>query len=112
MYPELKTFKEINQKKELLFLDIRTPKECITTGIVKGAKLIELKKMAHQSHEELDYLKEIQSKKLIVINCRTGQRVRVATSILLKHGINSVGLLESNFFFYFKDVWDLPNLGL
>jgi hypothetical protein len=54
VYPELKTFKEINQEKELLFLDIRTPNECISTGVVKGAKLVELKRMAHHSKKELD----------------------------------------------------------
>ena len=44
-YPILRNLNEIRDAKKRIYLDVRTPEECKETGTIKGAYMIELRKL-------------------------------------------------------------------
>ncbi len=71
-------------------LDVRNLPEWKSTGVIEGAKLISLGELPNRTGE----VKDLPN---IHINCKTGGRARLASSILAQKNIPSVIVAESNF---------------
>lgn len=73
--------------KEHTHLDCRSKAEYETTGVIEGAVPIPLSELPSRTSE-------LRGKPNIIVNCRTGLRARLASSILASHGISAKVLVE------------------
>jgi rhodanese-related sulfurtransferase len=89
-YMVLRSWRELGDNEKKQFVDVRNPKEWRKTGVVRGAMLIELDKLDHDSEDKLSQLRKLSKSRLILVNCSSGQRAKLAASILYRHGICSV----------------------
>lgn len=64
-------------------LDIRNIGEWKSTGVIEGSKLISLGELSSR-------IEEVKALNNIYINCKSGLRARLASSILAKNSIPSV----------------------
>lgn len=76
----------------VFFLDVRTPAE-FNAGAISGAVNIPVDEL----RERLD---EIPADRLIVVNCRSGQRSYIACRILKQHGFSQVRNLSGGWLTY------------
>lgn len=82
--------KELLEKKDVFFLDVREPKELEELGTIKGYVNIPLGQLEKRTAE-------VPKDKLIVTACNRGVRAANAAAILRKNGykvIGSCGLAE------------------
>ncbi len=92
-YPLCRNWEELGDTERKQFVDVRTMFEWGKTGVPKKAVLIELKNLDDDDSAQVKMLKEIQKKKLIVVICKSGQRTKLASSILFRHGIFNISLV-------------------
>lgn len=97
-YMTLRNWRELGDNEKKQFVDVRTKNEWRKTGVVRGAMLIELDKLDHDSEDKLSQLRRLSKRRLIVVNCGSGQRAKLAASILYRHGICPVILIEGKNF--------------
>ncbi len=81
---------QIQQKKSLLILDVRTPKE-YDAGHIPGAINIDFKELPKRI-DEIDRFKN----STVVLYCERGIRAKVAETTLQKAGFKSLLHLEGN----------------
>lgn len=73
----------------LVLLDVRTPQELVgPLGKIDGVINIPLQEIEGRLNE----LEEYKDKQIVVI-CRVGSRLGIATKILLKNGFNAINVL-------------------
>ncbi|MFQ6673559.1 MAG: rhodanese-like domain-containing protein [Fidelibacterota bacterium] len=81
--------KRLGNEEELVLLDVRTPEEFSgPLGHLEGAILIPVQEL----EQRVDELKEVKGREIIVY-CRSGNRSRVASEILVRHGFMATNLL-------------------
>lgn len=68
---------------------MRSKPEWLESSVIENAILIPLPELEKR-------IGELKGKDNFVVNCKTGMRARVATSILLKYGYTARVLSESN----------------
>ena len=79
----------LEEEDDLVLLDVRTPEEFTgPLGHLVGAILIPVQELETRIHE-LDEYKEQE----IIVYCRSGNRSRVASEILLEHEFKATNLL-------------------
>lgn len=79
----------LEQEHDLVRLDVRTPEEFTgPLGHLVGAILIPVQELETRIHE-LDEYKEQE----IIVYCRSGNRSRIASEILLQHEFKATNLL-------------------
>lgn len=86
------TFAKLIKEKDVIILDVRTPKEFAEEGHIKGANLIPVQLFRYI------YLEGLRGKKVLVY-CRSGNRSIMASRALENMGIKNVynlkgGILE------------------
>lgn len=86
--PTIIGFPELKELKEYVHLDVRNVPE-YESGVVENSVAIPLPKLPER-------VGEVKGKEGLVISCRTGLRARVAYSILIREGVSSTILAESN----------------
>ena len=80
---------KLKTDSSLVLLDVRTPSEYDgPLGHIEGSILIPLSDLQSRV-SELDKFKERE----IIVYCRSGNRSRTATRILLEHGFRAVNML-------------------
>ena len=89
---DAKTFAKLMKEKDVIILDVRTPKEFAEDGHIKGANLIPVQLFKYI------YLEGLRDKKVLVY-CRSGNRSTLASRALENMGIKNVynlkgGILE------------------
>jgi len=89
---DAKTFAKLMKEKDVIILDVRTPKEFAEEGHIKGANLIPVQLFRYI------YLEGLREKKVLVY-CRSGNRSVIASKALENMGIKNVynlkgGILE------------------
>jgi rhodanese-related sulfurtransferase len=77
---------ELYGNKDYVFVDVRTINEHVAKAI-PNTPVIPIQEL----ESRIDELKKYKDKK-IVVYCRSGNRSRTGTDILLKHGYNAVNL--------------------
>ncbi len=81
--------KEMQTDSTLVVLDVRTPAELTgPLGKIDGVINIPVQVL----EQKVDELEKYKDRKIAVI-CRSGNRSRMGTEILLKHGFNAVNVL-------------------
>ncbi len=78
-------FKEIQTKKDILLIDVRTPMEYEKDGHIKGSKLIPIQVFT----KFLPSLENYKDKEILVY-CRSGSRSSVVSKFLDKMGFQKV----------------------
>ena len=78
-------YKEIQTKKDVLLIDVRTPMEYKEDGHIKGSKLIPIQVFA----KFLPNLESYKDKEILVY-CRSGSRSSVVSKFLDKMGFKKV----------------------
>ena len=81
--------KELMDKKDVFYLDVREPKELQDEGLIKGAVNIPLGQLEAR-------LSEVPKDKLIISGCRSGARAQKAAAILEKNGYKVAGACGLN----------------
>src|SRR5437870_11542371 len=76
--------KDLLEKKDVFFLDVREPKELEELGTIKGYVNIPLDQLERR-------LSEIPKNKLIITACNHGTRAARAVEILEKHQYKTLG---------------------
>jgi len=89
---DAKTFAKLMKEKDVIILDVRTPKEFAEEGHIKGANLIPVQLFRYI------YLEGLRNKKVLVY-CRSGNRSVMASKALENMGVKNVynlkgGILE------------------
>ena len=80
---------KIENKEDIVLLDVRTqPEYTGPLGHIEGSILIPVQ-VLEQRIDELEKYKD----KEIIVYCRSGNRSRIGTQILLKAGYNAVNML-------------------
>ncbi len=77
---------ELYGNKDYVFVDVRTVKEHIAKAI-PNTPVIPVQELEHR----IDELSKYKDKK-IVVYCRSGNRSKTGTKILMKHGYKAVNL--------------------
>lgn len=87
--PSIESIKgvELYGNEDYVFLDVRTEKEHRIKAI-PNTPVVPVQELEARIHE----LKKYKDKKIIVY-CRSGNRSRKGTDILIEHGFNAVNLL-------------------
>ncbi len=81
--------KKIADKEDILILDVRTPGEFNgPLGHIEGAVLISVQTLA----DSIGKLEKYKDKEVIVY-CRSGNRSKTGTRIMLENGFNAVNML-------------------
>lgn len=86
--PTIIGFPKLKELKEYVHLDVRNVPE-YEFGVIENSVAIPLPKLPER-------VGEVKDKEGLVISCKTGLRARVAYSILIREGIPSTILAESN----------------
>jgi len=73
----------LNNKEDLLVLDVRTPEEYVQDGHVPGSVLIPLQDLAVR-------MNEVPKDKPVACFCRSGNRSQVACDMLRQQGYTNV----------------------
>ena len=74
-------------EKDVLFLDVRTRQEFVTEGRIKNARLIPLNYLEKKIVELEDFKKND-----IIVYCRSGQRSKIATDLLIKNDFSAFNM--------------------
>jgi|TARA_B100000678_G_scaffold266526_1_gene251456 rhodanese-related sulfurtransferase len=81
--------KKISAKNNILLLDVRTAAEFEgPLGHITGAVLLPVQEL----EQRVDELNEHKKKEIIVI-CRSGNRSKTGTRILISHGFNAINMM-------------------
>jgi rhodanese-related sulfurtransferase len=81
--------KKISAKNNILLLDVRTAAEFEgPLGHITGAVLLPVQEL----EQRVDELNEHKEKEIIVI-CRSGNRSKTGTRILISHGFNAINMM-------------------
>ena len=81
--------KKINAKNNILLLDVRTATEFDgPLSHIAGAVLLPIQEL----EQRVDELNEHKEKEIIVI-CRSGNRSKTGTRILISHGFNAINMM-------------------
>ena len=85
--PKIIKFNSVKDYENAQFIDVRNKPEWKSTGVIENSICIPLPDLPKR-------VDEIKEQKKYVVSCRSGQRAKVAASILAQKGLDSVILEE------------------